>query len=95
MTFETIKLLGSTKNKKARNKNGKNVPHLEKTKVILVDCHIVNSGYLQDPRVLCTFILNKSATNLMFLKTCIIYIYIYNIYIYIYIYIYIHISGHN
>ena len=30
-TPETIKLLGSTKNKKNKDKNGENVPHLEIT----------------------------------------------------------------
>ena len=29
LTPETMKLLGSTKNKTTKNKNGENVPHLE------------------------------------------------------------------
>ena len=36
LTPETVKLLGSTENKKAKNKNGENVPHLEITEVVLV-----------------------------------------------------------
>ena len=39
---ETMKLLGSTKNKKTEYKNGENVPHLEITEVVLVYCDIVN-----------------------------------------------------
>ena len=35
-----MKLLGSTKNKKATDKNNENVPHLEITKVALVHCDI-------------------------------------------------------
>ena len=34
LTLETIKLLGSTKNKIIRDENGKNVPHFEITEVI-------------------------------------------------------------
>ena len=40
---ETIKLLGSTKSKITKGENGKNVPHLETTEVILVHCNIVNN----------------------------------------------------
>ena len=35
LTPETIKLLGSTKNKITKDKNCENVPHLEITEVIL------------------------------------------------------------
>ena len=34
LTHETIKLLGSTKNKITKDKNGKDVPHLEITEVV-------------------------------------------------------------
>ena len=37
---ETMKILGSTENKKAKNENGKNVPHLEITEVVVVHCNI-------------------------------------------------------
>ena len=71
LTKETMKLLGSTK-----NKNGENVPHLEITEVVLVHCNIVNNDYQQDSRVLYTFVPNKpfgtlldiSPTNHIFLK---------------------------
>ena len=55
-----MKLLGSTKSKITKDKNGENVPHLEITEVILVHCNIVNNNYQQDSRVLYTFVLNKS-----------------------------------
>ena len=77
LTTETVKLLGSTKSKKTKDKNGENVPHLEITEVVLVDCEIVYSDYQQDSRVLHTILSNKSfgqlldisPKNFMFLKT--------------------------
>ena len=77
LTPETVKLLGSTKSKKTKDKNGENVPHLEITEVVLVDCEIVYSDYQQDSRVLHTILSNKSIgqlldispKNFMFLKT--------------------------
>ena len=45
LTPETMKLLGSTKNKITKDKNGENVPHLEITEVVLVHCNIVNNDY--------------------------------------------------
>ena len=76
LTRETMKLLGSTKNKIAKEKNGENVPHLEITEAVLVHCNIVNNDYQQDSRVLYTFVRNKlfdslleiSPTNHTFLK---------------------------
>ena len=72
-----MKLLGSTKNKITKDKNGENVPHLEITEVVLVHCNIVNNDYQQDSRVLYTFVPNKpfgslleiSSTNQIFLNT--------------------------
>ena len=71
-----MKLLGSTKNKITKDKNGENVPHLEITEVVLVHCNIVNNDYQQDSRVLYTFVPNKlfgclleiSPTNFISLK---------------------------
>ena len=48
LTSEITKLLGSTENKITKEKNGKNVPHLETTEVVLVHCDIVNNDYQQD-----------------------------------------------
>ena len=42
---ETIKLYGSTKSKITKDKNGKSVPHLEITEVVLIHCSIVNHNY--------------------------------------------------
>ena len=58
LTPETMKLLGSTKNKINKDKNDKNVPHLEITEVVLVHCNMVNNNYQQDSRVLGTFVPN-------------------------------------
>ena len=73
---ETMKLLGSTKNKITKNKIDENVPHLEIIEVVLVHCNMVNNDYQQDSRVLYTFVPNKlfgslleiSPTNRIFLK---------------------------
>ena len=40
-----MKLLGITKNKITKDKNGENVPHVEIIKVILVHCNVVNNHY--------------------------------------------------
>ena len=77
MTPGTIKLLNSTKSKITKDKNGENVPHLEITEVVLVNCNIVNNDYQQDLRDLFTFIpnisivqlLDISQKNFIFLKT--------------------------
>ena len=45
LTPETMKLLGSTKNKITKDKNGENVRHLETNEVLLVHCNIVNNDY--------------------------------------------------
>ena len=72
-----MKLLRSTENKITKDKNGKNVPHLEITEVVLVHCNMVNNDYQQHSRVLYTFVSNKSfgslldisLSNHIFLKT--------------------------
>ena len=72
-----MKLLGSTENKITKDKNWENVPHLERTEIVLVQCNIVNNDYQQDSRVFYTFVPNKpfdsilgiSPTNHIFLKT--------------------------
>ena len=59
-----MKLLGSTKSKITKNENGKNAL-IEITEVILVHCNIVNNNYQQNPRVLHTFVPNKSFGQLL------------------------------
>ena len=49
-------MLGSTKNKITKDKNGENVPHLEITEVVLVHCNIVDND---------TFVPNKSFGSLL------------------------------
>ena len=44
-TFETMKLLGTTKIKITKDRNGENVPYLEITEVILIHCNVVNNSY--------------------------------------------------
>ena len=77
LTPETMKLLGSTESKITRNKNSENVPHLEVVELVLVHGNIVNNDYLQDSRILYTFVPSKkfgslleiSPTNHIFSKT--------------------------
>ena len=49
-----MELLGSTKSKTTKNKNGEDVPQLEITELVLIHCNIVNNNYQQDSRVLYT-----------------------------------------
>ena len=77
LTPETMKLLGSTKSKINKDKNGENLPHLEVVELVLVHCNLVNNDYQQDSRILFTFVPNNlfgsllevSPTNHVFLKT--------------------------
>ena len=62
---ETMKLLGSTKNKITKDENGENVPQLDITELILVRSNIVNNSYQQDSRVLYTFVPNRSFGQLL------------------------------
>ena len=70
-------LTKETENKITKDKNGKNVPHLEINEVVLVHCNMVNNDYQHDSRVLYTFVPNKSfgslldisPSNHIFLKT--------------------------
>ena len=41
------------------------MPHLEITEVVLVHCNIVINDYQHDPRVLYTFVPNKSFDSLL------------------------------
>ena len=58
-TPETIKLLGSTKCKITKDKNGENVPHLEIVELVLHHCNIVNNNYQQNSRILYKSVSNK------------------------------------
>ena len=65
LTPETMKILGSVKNKTTKDKNGENQPRLEITEVVLVHCNIVNNYYQQDSRVLYIFFVNKPYGSLL------------------------------
>ena len=62
---ENMKILGSTKIKITKDKNGENVPQLELTEGILVNCNIFNNQYQQDSKVLRTVVTNKSFGQLL------------------------------
>ena len=48
LTPKTMKLLGSTKSKITKDKNGEKVTHLEINKVVLIHFNIVNNDYQQE-----------------------------------------------
>ena len=60
-----MKLLGSTKSKKAKDKNGENAPYLEIAKVLLIHRNVVNNSYQKNTRVLYNFVPNKSFGQLL------------------------------
>ena len=62
-TFETIKLFGSTKKLIDKTKIGENMHSLEATKLLLVQCNLVNNQYQQNSELLYTL----CPINLMFI----------------------------
>ena len=60
-----MKLLGSTKGKITKDKNGENVLHLEITEVVLIHCNNVNNNYQRKWRVLYTSVPNESLDQLL------------------------------
>ena len=54
-----MKSLGITKSNITKDENGKNIPYLEITDVILVHCNIVNNNYHKNSRVLYAFVWGK------------------------------------
>ena len=77
LTSETLKLLGNTKSKITKDKNGENLPYLGITEVVLTHCSISNDNYQQSLSVLYTFVPTKSfaqfldisPNDFIFLKT--------------------------
>ena len=55
LTPETMKLLRTAKSKITKNENSENVPCLEITEVVLINCNVVNNSYQQNSRILYTF----------------------------------------
>ena len=72
-----MKLLGSTKSKVTKDKNGETVPYLGIKEVVLIHCNVGNNSYQQSSRILHTSVPNKSfgqlldisPENFIFLKT--------------------------
>ena len=62
---ETMKLLGNFKSMITKDENGKIMPHLEITELILVHFEIVNKDYWENSRILHTFLPNKSFDQLL------------------------------
>ena len=60
-----MKLFGSTKKLIDKTKNGENVPSLEITEIVLVQCNLVDNQYQQKSEVLYTFTPNKSCAYLL------------------------------
>ena len=52
LTTETMKVLWSTKDKIIKDKNGKNVPQLERNKVVLFHYNIFNNDHQHNSRAL-------------------------------------------
>ena len=57
LTPETSQLLGRTKYKLTKDKNGERVP--ETREAAIVHCNIINNDYQQDSRVFYTFVSDK------------------------------------
>ena len=55
----------SNKSKITKDENGKDMPHLDITEVILVHYNIADNNYQQDSRVLYKFVINKSFGQLL------------------------------
>ena len=60
LTPETMKLPGSTKNKKTKNENGENISYLEIIKLVLVHCNIANNDYQHNSKALYIYVPNTS-----------------------------------
>ena len=65
MSKETRRLLGSTEQVVAKEKNGENVLRLEMVDVILMHCNVVNNNYLEASKVLFTFVPDKEFGQLI------------------------------
>ena len=64
-----MKLLGITKSRITKDKNGKNVLHVEIVESVLIHCNLVNNNYQQTSRILYTFTPDKSFGSLLQIST--------------------------
>ena len=60
-----MRIIGSIKNKKTKDGNGKKLPYVYFTEVLLIHCNIVSNDYQHYSRVLYAFVLNKSFGQLL------------------------------
>ena len=58
-------MLGSVKKDIDKDKDGEDLPKLESVAVVLVHCNLVNNSYLQESKVLFTFVPNKQFCQLI------------------------------
>ena len=65
LTFETMKLLGSTKKDVDKDKDGEIVPKLQSLEVVLVHCNLVTNYYQHESKVLFSFVANKQFGQLI------------------------------
>ena len=59
LTFEIMKLFGSTKSKINKDKDDGNISHLKIIELVLIHSSITDHDYEQDSRLLHTFVPNK------------------------------------
>ena len=67
LTNETMKLLGDGPTIDT-DKNGANVQELEQVHSVLVHCNVVHNDYLQNSRLLYTFVPDKSFGQLLVIQ---------------------------
>ena len=67
LTNETIRLLGDCPIIDT-NKNGVNVPELEQVHSVLLHCNVVKNDYLQNSKLLYTFVSNNAFVQLLFIQ---------------------------
>ena len=65
LTFETMKLLGSTKKGVDKDKDGEILPKLESLEVVLVHCNLVKNDYQHTSKVLFSLVPNKQFGQLI------------------------------
>ena len=67
LTDESMRLLGDGPIT-GTDKNSKNVPELDQVDSVLLHCNIVQNNYLQNSRLLYTFVPNKAFGKLLSIK---------------------------
>ena len=67
LSNETMKLLGDSPIID-KNKNSHNVPELEQVRSVLIHCNVVHNDYLQNTKLLYTFVLGKSFGQLLVIE---------------------------